>query len=58
MTVVSRGGAVYHDPVTVVELLDFEISAELLHSNGQTREKKVNDLCARTEAVKALIRCD
>lgn len=38
MTVVSRGRAVYRDPVTVVELLDFKISAELLHINRQTRE--------------------
>lgn len=27
----DRARAVYRDPVTVVELLDFQISAELLH---------------------------
>lgn len=33
MTEVGGGGAVDHDPVTVVELLDFEISTELLKQN-------------------------
>lgn len=31
MTEVSRRGAVDHDPVTVVQLLDFKVSTELLH---------------------------
>lgn len=30
MTVVSRRGTVDHNPVTVVQLLDFKISTELL----------------------------
>lgn len=30
MTVVSRRGAVDHNPVTVIQLLDFKISTELL----------------------------
>lgn len=40
MTVVCGGRAVYRNPVTVVELLDFKISAELLHINRQTHEKR------------------
>jgi len=30
MTVISRRGAVYNDPVTIVQLLDLKISIELL----------------------------
>lgn len=44
MTVVSRCGAVDHDPVTVVQLLDFKISNELLHKKGDHKGiKKVID---------------
>lgn len=42
MAVVSRSGAVNDDPVTVVELLDFKISAELLQDNKQRGCKYIN----------------
>lgn len=40
MTVVRRGGAVHHDPVTVVELLDFKVSAELLQHNKHEQKRE------------------
>lgn len=33
MTVVSRRGAVDHNPVTIIQLLDLKISPELLYKN-------------------------
>lgn len=34
MTVISRRGAVYNDPVTIVQLLDLKISIELREMIG------------------------
>lgn len=42
VAVVSRSGAVNDDPVTLVELLHFKISAELLHDNKQKGCKYIN----------------
>lgn len=36
------GGAVNNDPVTVVELLDLKVSAELLHDNKRKGCKYIN----------------